>query len=492
MKNKATVLYIDKEVSEDYLNFLKKHFTIVLSAISGKEGLSKFITHNPDLIITDINMLDMNAPELIHNIRNTDKVTPIIILSEYANEPFLTESFNDMISGHILKPVDYKKLSFLIDTILSKKKSKVNIDEKKLIEDNSENMHHSSEHDLMVVGIGASAGGLEALSSLVAGLPKDNNTAYVLAQHLSPTHKTMLVDLLSRETTLHIKDAENKEVLSSDIFYITPPNNNIENNENNEIILSAPEKHSFLPKPSVNQLFISIAEQKKDKAVGIILSGTGSDGAQGMRAINAEGGITIVQEPTSAKYDGMPMAALNGCSVDIVIESGLIGEELVALANFPRQKVLKKHQLTQPNDEITTIFDFLYRYKKVDFSVYKKTTIGRRIERRMVALKVTTLSDYVEIIKKNEKEVELLYKDILIGVTVFFRDKEAFESFRNLLDNYLDENPDISELRMWMPGSSTGEEAYSIAITIKELLLRRQQNLSIKIFATDIDDWRGN
>lgn len=488
MKNKATVLYIDKEVNEDYLNFLKKHFTIVLSAISGKEGLSKFITHNPDLIITDINMPDMNAPELIHNIRNTDKVTPIIILSEYANEPFLTESFNDMISGHILKPVDYKKLSFLIDTILSKKKNKVNIDEKKLIEDNSENMHHSSEHDLMVVGIGASAGGLEALSSLVAGLPKDNNTAYVLAQHLSPTHKTMLVDLLSRETTLHIKDAENKEVLSSDIFYITPPNNNIEINENNEIILSAPEKHSFLPKPSVNQLFISIAEQKKDKAVGIILSGTGSDGAQGMRAINAEGGITIVQEPTSAKYDGMPMAALNGCSVDIVIESGLIGEELVALANFPRQKVLKKHQLTQPNDEITTIFDFLYRYKKVDFSVYKKTTIGRRIERRMVALKVTTLSDYVEIIKKNEKEVELLYKDILIGVTVFFRDKEAFESFRNLLDNYLDENPDISELRMWMPGSSTGEEAYSIAITIKELLLRRQQNLSIKIFATDIDD----
>ncbi|MDZ7819210.1 MAG: chemotaxis protein CheB [Aliarcobacter sp.] len=315
MKHNKTVLYIedDNEIRNEYTNFFKKYFTTVITASNGREGLSKFITHHPDLIITDIKMPDINGPELIHSIRNTDKKTPIIVLSEYANEPFLTESFNNIISGHILKPADHKKLLLLINSILLKKdnKDEIQIEKEEIEEDKKKPYFNINNNDLMVVGIGASAGGLEALSALVAGLPKNNNTAYVLAQHLSPTHKTMLVDLLSRETTLHVKDAIDGEVLSSDILYITPPNKNIEINEKNEIVLSTPEKYSFLPKPSVNQLFISIAEQKKDKAVGIILSGTGSDGAQGMRAINAEGGITIVQEPTSAKYDGMPMAALN-------------------------------------------------------------------------------------------------------------------------------------------------------------------------------------
>ncbi|WP_413700754.1 PAS domain S-box protein [Psychromonas sp. KJ10-10] len=319
-------------------------------------------------------------------------------------------------------------------------------------------------------------------------MPGNNNTAYIIAQHLSPKHNTMLVELLSRESSLLIKEAEHNEILESDVFYITPPNKNVEVNGNNQIILSDPEKHSFLPKPSVNQLFISIAKYKKEKSVGIILSGTGSDGSQGMRAINSEGGITIVQDPISAKYDGMPMAAINGSIVDILIKAELIGEELVALANFPRQKVLKRHQVTPSNDHISIIFALLHKVKHVDFSVYKKATIGRRIERRMVALKITTLSEYVSLIQNNEQEVELLYKDILIGVTSFFRDRDAYESLESRLDKYLDAVPDAKELRVWMPGSSTGEEAYSVAIILNELLNERQQPVNLRIFATDIDE----
>ena len=491
MKHNITLLYIeqDNETRSVYLELFKQHFDTIITAENGKDGLAKFITHHPDFIITDIRIPDMSGTELIKSIRSNDRNTPILVLSTYVHEPSLTESFKDDINGTFAKDADLNKLSLLIDSILlDKNKAELPLSMPNIQLDDDQTMHHSSVHDLMVVGIGASAGGLEALTALVSGLPKENNTAYVLAQHLSPTHKTMLVDLLSRETTLHVKDAVHGEILDKDIFYITPPNNNIEIDYNNKIVLSAPDKHSFLPKPSVNQLFISLAEQKKDKAVGIILSGTGTDGAQGMRAINSEGGITFVQEPSSAKYDGMPMASINGCIVDIITEAGQIGEELVALANFPRQKVLKRYQMTQPNDEISTIFDLLHRYKKVDFSVYKKTTIGRRIERRMVALKVTTLSDYVKVILDDEKEVELLYKDILIGVTCFFRDKEAYDALKNLLNNYLDENCITDELRIWMPGSSTGEEAYSLAITIKELLLERQQSLGLRIFATDIDD----
>ena len=493
MKQNATILYIedDSDTRRVYGDFFKQHATTLITAENGAEGLSKFITHHPDLVITDIRMNSGNGPELITAIRKIDEKTPIIVFSAYVKEDFIKESIRTKVNGYIQKPSDNELFSSMINDFLTKKdKNKAETIKKSayIDEENDLSIHHTKEDGLMIVGIGASAGGLEALSALVAGLPKENNTAYVVAQHLSPTHKTMLVDLLSRETKLFIKDAEHGETLQSDVIYITPPNSNIELNSKNQIILSAPEKYSFLPKPSVNQLFISLAENKKDKSVGIILSGTGSDGAQGMRAINSEGGITIVQEPSSAKYDGMPMASINGCSVDIVIEANLIGEELVALANFPRQKVLKRHQIIEPNDEISTIFRLLYQYKKIDFAVYKNTTIGRRIERRMVAIKVTTLRDYVDVLEKDKKEVELLYKDILIGVTRFFRDKECFNSLKNILNKYLDENEEQSEFRIWMPGSSTGEEAYSISILLQEILEQRNQTMHIRIFATDIDD----
>ncbi|GAB2684617.1 CheR family methyltransferase [Aliiglaciecola aliphaticivorans] len=496
MKFKGTILYVENndDTRAQYAVFLREIFTTVIEATNGRQALSKFHTHRPNIILTEIQMPQMNGPELIQEVRITDKKIPIIVFSAHIEEDFILDVLKDQINGFISKPTDNKKLKHIIDQVLSAAKQQESIGKAKILgdklslsNDNEEEISHTTD-GLMVVGIGSSAGGLEALTTLIKGLPNNNNTAYIIAQHLSPKHNTMLVELLSRESNLMIKEAKHNEVLESDTLYITPPSKNVEINNDNQIILSAPEKHSFLPKPSVNQLFISIAKYKKEKSVGIILSGTGSDGCQGMRAINAEGGITIVQEPSTAKYDGMPMASINGSVVDILIEAEKIGEELVALANFPRNKVLKKHQITPANDHHTIIFGLLHKYKKVDFSVYKKATISRRIERRMVALKVTTLSEYVSLLQKDEHEVELLYKDILIGVTSFFRDRDAYDSLETLLDKYLDEIPDEKELRIWMPGSSTGEEAYSVAIILNELLNDRQHQLDIKIFATDIDE----
>ncbi|WP_435237204.1 EAL domain-containing protein [Psychromonas sp. PT13] len=496
MKYDATVLYIrnEKDTRKVYSDFFRNKFATVIEASDGLEGISKFMTHNPQLVVTEIQLPLMNGPELILEIRKTNQKTPIVIFSAYIQEDFLLDTIKEHINGFVSRPTDTKTLARVVDNVLSGGEYQESIDEKKVLEEKKrfevipDETAVAANNKMMVVGIGSSAGGLEALTTLIKGLPESNNTAYIVAQHLSPKHNTMLVELLSRESTLKIKEVEDKEVLESDVFYITPPNKNVEINEYDQIILSAPEKHSFLPKPSVNQLFISIAKYKKEKSVGVILSGTGSDGSQGMRAINSEGGITIVQEPSTAKYDGMPMAAINGSIVDILIKAEKIGEELVALANFPRHNVLKRHQVTPENDYVSIIFALLHKAKRVDFSVYKKATIGRRIERRMVALKVTTLNEYVKLITNSAQEVELLYKDILIGVTSFFRDKSAYESLENNLDTYLDKVPDAKELRVWMPGSSTGEEAYSVAIILNELLNERQQHLELRIFATDIDE----
>ncbi|MCG7923899.1 MAG: EAL domain-containing protein [Candidatus Thiodiazotropha taylori] len=484
------ILFIEdeKDTRTVYTDFFQRRVTTVVSAENGKEGLSKFLLHKPDMVVTDIKMPDMNGIELIKSIREIDDHVPIIIFSAYVGEDFLLEEIKEMVNEVVAKPANTTLLSETIDRLLENHSDQLTVVE--AIEDANQDalLDEGVERGLIVVGIGASAGGLEALTALMKGLPLKNNSAYLIAQHLSPTHKTMLVDLLSRETQLSVVDAEDGQQIKADTVYITPPNKNIEINKEDCIVLSTPESYSFLPKPSVNQLFISLAAEKKDRSIGIILSGTGSDGAQGMRAINAEGGITIVQEPATAKYDGMPVASINGCSIDIVIDPSQIGEELVALANFPRHKVLQKFQITQPNDEMAAIFGMLYQHKKVDFSVYKKTTIGRRIERRMVATKATTLKEYVSLMRADEKEVGALFKDILIGVTSFYRDPDAFSALRKSLSNYLNDNPDLEELRVWVPGTSTGEEAYSVLITLLELLDSRHQKTSVRLFATDIDE----
>jgi len=489
--DKKKILYIedDKDTQLIYSDFLKRHFGDVILAENGQDGLEKFIEQEPDIVITDIRMPDMNGVEMIHAIRKISSEIPIMVFSAYTNEDFITESLRPYINGYITKPASNQQLMEMIGSLLGSANSKPTA---ALVSDEEPNqtspIESSDPSHMYVVGIGASAGGLEALSALVGGLPHNSNMTYIIAQHLSPAHKTMLVELLGRETKLEIKNAEHGETLCPDVIYVTPPNNNIEIDGENHIILSAPEQHSFLPKPSVNTFFISLAKHKKEHAVGIILSGTGSDGAQGMRAINIEGGITMVQDPESAKYDGMPLASINGSNVDIVMDPSLMGQELFAFQNFPREKILQKYQSMQPEDEMQAIFYLLQKHKKVDFSLYKKGTIARRIERRMVAIKVDSLDKYIKILEQNAKEVDALYKDILIGVTSFFRDPEAYHALEEAVIHYLETIKMLDEFRIWMPGASTGEEAYSVVITLKEIFEKNNLSTKLRIFATDIDE----
>lgn len=232
-------------------------------------------------------------------------------------------------------------------------------------------------------------------------------------------------------------------------------------------------------------LFESLASSKGESSIGIILSGTGSDGARGIRAIKGEGGFGIVQEPSSAKYDGMPNAAINSGNVDLILPANEIGGELKNIAYFPKKPLMQfESELTPEN--YTAILDVLKKRYEVDFKQYKKTTVTRRIERRMTALKITRVVDYLEYLKGSTTEAEVLFNDMLIGVTSFFRDGSAFNRLSEELSHYIRNNKSKS-LRVWVPGCSTGEEAYSLAILIAEILGNKLEDYKVQIFATDID-----
>ncbi len=336
--------------------------------------------------------------------------------------------------------------------------------------------------DLIVVGIGSSAGGLEALQVLLSNLQDIDNCSYIIAQHLSPTHKSMMVELLNRVTNLPVIEASNGLKIKPKTVYMTPENTDIFVKDG-KIYLKNIEQ-AFGPKPSVNYFFSSLASEFKQKAIGIILSGTGSDGAYGIRAIKAEGGITIAQSPDSSKYDGMPLSAINTGKVDLVVSIENLASEIERISktlDLDIESSISERILQQ-------IYKLLFEEYGVDFSQYKKTTIIRRIERRMATLKMQNLKDYLDHILLSKEEISNLYHDILIGVTAFFRDKEAFESLQTYIEAIVEKKEQGEEIRFWSIGCSTGEEAYSIAILLYEVLGDKISKYKIKIFATDIDD----
>ncbi len=342
------------------------------------------------------------------------------------------------------------------------------------------------KRDFYIVGIGSSAGGLEALQSFVKNLPDNSNMSYVVAQHLSPTYKSMLVELLQRDTNKNILEAKSGMALQADTIYICPPNRDI-TIKNGMIHLETIQSEFVAPKPSIDLFFSSLAHEMGDKAIGIILSGTGSDGSYGVRAIKAEGGLTIAQDPNSAKYDGMPMSAINTKNIDLILPPEQIGSELLEILECGNNFSIIKQVNLSP-DYMSRLMSRLKEIKSVDFSKYKLSTINRRIERRMAALKITNLKDYVDYLETNEKEPEQLYKDILIGVTSFFRDFDAFNVIKEYLPTVMENKNRGSQIRVWSIGCSTGEEAYSIAIILSEVLGQRVSDFDIQIFATDIDD----
>lgn len=340
---------------------------------------------------------------------------------------------------------------------------------------------------VVIVGVGSSAGGLEALQTFVKNLPTQSNMSYIVAQHLSPTYKSMMVDLLQKEAKIKILEAQNGLVAAANTMYICPPNKNITVTDN-IIHISEPLSSTYSPKPSVDLLFESLANYKRDKAIGIILSGTGSDGSRGIRAIKAEGGFTIAQEPESAKYDGMPISAINTGNIDMILPPEVLGDELVDIISYPirvnengDEQDQKKYHNVYKN-----ILTKLAKETKVDFSLYKSSTIVRRIERRMATLKVTSVTDYNNHLLRNKEEINELFKDILIGVTSFFRDTEPFEALESKLREYFKVKED-KIFRVWIPACSTGEEPYTIAMILSEILGSKVAGYKIQIFASDLD-----
>lgn len=336
--------------------------------------------------------------------------------------------------------------------------------------------------DLVVVGIGSSAGGLEALQIMLSKLSDNLNCSYIIAQHLSPTHRSMMVDLLSRITNIPVIEVQNGMVIKSKTIYMTPENTDIFVS-NGKIYLKSIE-HTYGPKPSVNYFFNSLAQAYGSKSIGVILSGTGSDGAFGIRAIKASGGITIAQSPQSSKYDGMPVSAINTGKVDIVASIENISNEIARIVDN-----LGKNVADSINSGIISqIYRIIFEEKGVDFSQYKKNTLTRRIERRLAALKIESLNDYVDYLKINLDEVTNLYNDILIGVTEFFRDPEVFDEIKEQISLLIEKKEQGEEIRFWSIGCSTGEEAYTLAIILSEVLQEKITKYKIKIFATDIDE----
>lgn len=336
-----------------------------------------------------------------------------------------------------------------------------------------------------IVAIGASAGGLEALTAFVSSLPTDLNVPFVILQHLSPNYRSMMVQLLARATDLEVREIEDGTVPLPNRIYITPPNRNLMlENEHFKLVEPGIE---VLPKPSVTTFFHSLAETRGEDAIAIVLSGTGSDGAAGARAIKAGGGLVFAQDPLSAKYSGMPQATIDTGCADWVLSPSEIAREISLIIKSQGAVVL---QIEQPATSPGTLKSLLYkvqRHTQVDFSGYKEATVWRRILRRMAANRVTDIDEYLNLAEKNPEEYNQLCKEILISVTAFFRDPAAFETLRSTLEERLAHKPPGEEIRIWVPGCATGEEAYSIAILLFEILGDKRPLSKIQIFATDLD-----
>ena len=325
----------------------------------------------------------------------------------------------------------------------------------------------SDAEDFFVVGVGASAGGLEAIRELVNNLPEDTPATYVIVQHMSPDHKSLLTTLIARETSLPVLEICDNVEVKKNTIYVTPPNSDVQL-ERGRLILKPPKKELASPKPSIDRFFISLAEEVGDKSMGIVLSGTGSDGAYGVQAIRGAGGITIAQDEKTAKYDGMPIAAVESGCVDLVLSPIQIGTHLGKILESPRDlDRFRTEEVAQ--HPMSDLLQVVLARTRVDFREYKPTTIQRRLERRMTALGITSQSEYTRHCRSNPTEIDALFRDFLISVTRFFRDPSEFSALRPVIQTVISENRD-KPVRVWIAGCATGEEAYSVAMLFAEEL----------------------
>jgi two-component system CheB/CheR fusion protein len=347
-----------------------------------------------------------------------------------------------------------------------------------------------SENSLFpIVGIGASAGGLEAIELFLENVPENSGMAYIVVQHLDPTHKGMLPELLQRVSKMKVFQVKDRMVVRPNCVYVIPPNKTMS--------IRKGVLHLFQPVQARGQrlpidFFLqSLADDRKELSVGLILSGMGSDGSLGLRAIKEKNGIVMVQDPESAKFDSMPRNAINSVPMDIVASPN---ELLRRLTEFLKHiPVLVSDAAIEIKDKssLEKINLLLRTYTGNDFSLYKKNTMYRRIERRMNIHKIDKIASYVLFLNENPKEIEILFKELLIGVTSFFRDAAVWEKLKaTVIPAIISKLEPGSILRAWVPGCSTGEEAYSLAIVFKEALekINPHGGFSLQIFATDLDN----
>ena len=373
----------------------------------------------------------------------------------------------------------------------------------------------SRDDKLVVVGIGASAGGLEAITELLDHLPDRTGMAFVVVQHLDPRHESLLSELLGKHTKLPVREATEGTKVQPDRVYIIPPNKNM-TLEKGALRLAARTLHRGQHMP-VDIFLRSLALDRGGRAAGVILSGANTDGALGIEAIKAEGGITLAQDPVSARHRDMPTAAIETGCVDFVLPPAAIGQELARIDKHPYVRTLplvepeasigstqlksegeaaeeqaridSESERSRAAQSVQRIFSLLRSSVGVDFTQYKPATVQRRIQRRMALLRIEKIEDYARLLRSNEAEIVALYQDILIKVTSFFRDPAAFDYLKRwIFPRMLKGRSKDDSLRIWVPGCSSGEEAYSIAICLAEYLSRRRSDFPVQIFATDLSD----
>ncbi len=340
-----------------------------------------------------------------------------------------------------------------------------------------------------IVGIGASAGGLEALEAFFSKMSADSGMAFVLVTHLDPDHASFMPELIQKKTAMKVQQVTDNMKIKPNRVYTIPPNREmaVMNGTLQLLEMSRARGHN-LP---IDSFFRSLAQDQTSNAIGIILSGTGTDGTLGIRVIKGETGLVMVQDPDSAKYDGMPRSAIETGLADFILEPSRMPEQLLGYANQtftrPVSEIAAKDDKTM--NALQKIYILLRSHKNHDFSQYKKNTICRRVERRMHIHQIDNITDYVRYLQESESEVSVLFKELLINVTNFFRDPEAFGLLKNkYLPALLQNKPEDYTIRVWVPGCSTGEEPYSVAIVLLECLAALHRHFNVQIFGTDIDE----
>jgi len=349
-----------------------------------------------------------------------------------------------------------------------------------------------------IVGIGASAGGLEAFRQLLGALPADTGMAYVLVQHLDPRHESILAALLSQSTKMPVSEVKGDVRVEPNRVYVIPPAQDMGIVDG--VLKLVPRSQSGRPHMPIDYFLQTLAAAQGSKGIGVVLSGTATDGTLGLKAIKAEGGLAFTQEPSSAQFDGMPRSAIAAGCVDFVLPPQGIAQELTRLGRHPYLAAGETRDLSgvtpapaREEDEDSASLDRILALMKkgsgADFGAYKKTTLRRRIARRMVVHRLETLDAYARHLEEDASEIQALYQDCLITVTSFFRDPEVFAALgEQVFPVLLKERPSGAPIRVWVPGCATGEEAYSIAVCLLERAAALESHRSFQIFATDLSE----